>query len=301
MFTFNTIALEDFNRRFGLSVLRDCAMSFVGKIPTKLEKRVVPCGTAKHVTDALQNSGIAGIITKTDLADMVPESYGLAVAENPQASAYLLHEHLCSMPDFLWADFDTRIDPAATIQTGAMVAERNVVIGAGTIIMPGAVICERTVIGANCVISPGVVLGCDAFEIDLNRTIRMVLKQAGGVLLEDNVEIQAKSTIVRATFGGFTSIGAETKIDCQVYVAHDNMIGKRVQIAGSAALLGRVSVGDDTFIGPNCSISNGVKIGENATITIGSVVVRDVETGTRVTGNFAVPHAIWLRFVKSLV
>jgi UDP-3-O-[3-hydroxymyristoyl] glucosamine N-acyltransferase LpxD len=301
MFTLNTIALAKFGGKFGMSVLRDCAMSYVGKIPTRLEKRLVSCGTAKHVAAALQNIGIVGIITKPEFAALVPETFGLAVSENPQASAYLLHEHLCGLPDFLWKDFDTRIDPTAIVCTGAMVAERNVVIGAGTIIMAGAVICERAIIGTNCVISPGAVVGCDAFEIDLSRSPRVILKQAGGVLLGDNVEIQANSTIVRSTFGGFTTIGAETKIDCQVYVAHDCDVGKRVQIAGNTSLLGRVSVGDDTFIGPNCSISNGVKIGKHATVSIGSVVVRDVEAGARVTGNFAVPHANWLRFVKSLV
>lgn len=300
MFTHNTIALVKFDGKFDISVLRDCAMSTIGKIPSDLQNRVVPCGTSSHLTEAKQQIGISGIITTAELASLVPEELGLAVSQKPQASAYLLHEHLCATPDFLWADFASRVDLTANVHSGAVIAERNVVIGAGTTIMAGAVVCERVVIGANCVISPGVVLGCDAFEVDLNRSPRSVLRQAGGVLLEDYVEIQSNSTIARATFGGFTTIGAETKIDCQVYVAHDCKIGQRVQIAGNTSLLGRVIVGDETYIGPNCSISNGIEIGENSTISIGSVVIRDVEPRTRVTGNFAVLHEKWIRFVKSL-
>ena len=300
MFTHNTIALVKFDGKFDISVLRDCAMSTIGKIPSDLENRVVPCGTSSHITEAQQLIGISGIITTPELAKLVPEALGLAVSKKPQASAYLLHEYLCATPNFLWADFVSRVDPTANVHSGAVIAEQNVVVGAGTTIMAGAVVCERVVIGANCVVSPGVVLGCDAFEVDLNRNPRVVLRQAGGVLLEDNVEIQANSTIARATFGGFTTIGAETKIDCQVYVAHDCKVGQRVQIAGNTSLLGRVAVGDETFIGPNCSISNGVTIGDNSVITIGSIVIRDVDAATRVTGNFAVLHEKWIKFVKSL-
>lgn len=290
----------EFDAQFEITVLRDCAMSTIAKIPTDLDNRVVPCSTAKHITEAQQMVGISGIITKPDLAKLVPQTHGLAVSARPQASAYLLHDHLCTMPEFLWTNFASIVDPTANIHSSAVVAEQNVVIGAGTTIMANAVVCERVVIGKNCVISPGVVLGSDAFEIDVNRTPRVILRQAGGVLLEDNVEIQANTTIDRATFGGFTTIGAETKIDCQVYVAHDCKVGKGVQIAGNTSLLGRVVVGDGTFIGPNCSISNGVKIGENATVSIGSIVVRTVESDTTVTGNFAVLHEKWIKFVKSL-
>src|SRR3569623_246069 len=102
MFTGNTVQLMQFDGQFGLQVVRDCALSYVAKIPSELERRLVPCGEARHVVEA---AALAG---------------------------------------FQWADFPSRIDPAADIRPGAGVAERNVVIGPATVVMPGAVICERS-------------------------------------------------------------------------------------------------------------------------------------------------------------
>ena len=118
--------------------------------------------------------------------------------------------------------------------------------------------------------------------------------------LDDGVEILSKCTVVRATFGGFTRIGRDTKLDCQVHVAHDCVVGERVRIAACAELSGRVDVGDDAFVGPNVSISNGLTIGPRAFVTLGSVVVRNVDPDQRVTGHFALPHKNWLRFIKSI-
>jgi UDP-3-O-[3-hydroxymyristoyl] glucosamine N-acyltransferase len=300
MFTGHTVQLAEFDGQFGLEVIRDCALSYVGKVPTELERRVVPCNERRHLKDALGREGIVGIITCGENVGLIPEAYGLAISSDPQASAWQLHDSLTSRAGFQWEDFPTRVDSAADVRPGAHVAERNVVVGPNSVIMPGAVVCERTVIGANCLVGPGSVIGCEAFEVDTTLESWALLKQSGGVLLEDGVEITGLTTVVRATFGGFTSLGEQTKLDCHVHVAHDCKIGRRVRIAAAAELSGRVTVGDEVFIGPNCSISNGLTIGEKSTITIGAVVVRDVEPGSRVTGHFAVPHTNWLRFVKSI-
>lgn len=300
VFTGNTTALSQFDGHFGLRVVRDCDFAYVGKVPSKLNARLVPCGARKHVNEAGASEGIAGIVTTEELAGEVPAQMGLAIADRPVSATLRIHERLLERKNFQWEDFASLIDETARIHPAAIVEPRNVVIGAHSIIGPGAVICERTIIGENCRIGPGVVIGCDAFEVDLESDPRRVLRQGGGVLLENHVEIEAKSTIVRATFGGFTRIGRETKLDCQIHVAHDCDIGERVRLAACAEISGRVTIGNDAFIGPNCSISNGLQIGENATVTIGSVVVRNVEAGQRVTGNFALPHVKWLSFIKSI-
>lgn len=300
MFTGNTIRLSEFAGVEGLAIVRDCAFAYVGKALTNLEARVVPCGKPIHIAEALETNGVVGIITTAGLAPSVPDHLGLAVADAPQAAAYGVHEQLCALPGLQWEDFPTCIDPKAIIQPGALIAERNVMIGQRTIIWAGAVICERSIIGADCSIGPGAVIGTDAFEVDIGRSPYRVLRQAGGVWLGDHVEVQAKCTIVRATFGGFTRLGAEVKLDCQVHLAHDCTVGPRTRIAACAEISGRVNIGSDVFLGPNCSISNGLTIGDGATITIGAVVVRDVEAGQRVTGHFALPHTSWLKFIKSI-
>lgn len=298
MFTNSTISLQEFAGQMGLSVQRDCKFSFVGKAPTNLDRRIVPCSALKHINEALVTDGIAGIITTPELASRVPDLLGLATCETPQATAWALHEELAKRPGLQWTDFPSRVHPDADVRAGAHVAARNVEIGARTIVMPGAVICERTIVGADCLIGPGTVLGCEAFEVDGAREPQRLLAQAGGVRLGDNVEITGHSTVVRATFGGFTELAPGAKLDCHVHVAHDCRIGERTCIAAGAILSGRVMVLQDVFIGPNATISNGVTIGEGATVTLGAVVVRDVPSGERVTGHFAVPHRAWLRFIK---
>ncbi|MTH95254.1 UDP-3-O-(3-hydroxymyristoyl)glucosamine N-acyltransferase [Roseibium sp. RKSG952] len=300
MFTFATESLAAFRDRFGLGVVRDCSFAFVGKIPQKIAPRLVGCVSAHLISDACAFNGISGIVTLPELSDLVPDHLGLAISEAPIASLYQIHEDIARRPDFQWKSFDSWIHPSATVHNSAVIAPRNVRIGENSIIGENAVICPRTLIGDNCGVGPGTVIGSEAFEVNNFTSPRRVLYQSGGVMLGNDVEVQAKCTIVRATFGGFTLIGDETKLDCQIHVAHDCQVGKRVQIAACAELSGRVSIGDGVFIGPNATISNGVSIGEGATVTLGSVVVRDVPASARVTGNFALPHTKWLDFIRSI-
>jgi len=300
MFTGNTLRLKDFDGKFGLQVQRNCDFSYVAKVPTRLARRIVPCEKPLHITNAVKNKGIVGIVTTHELAALVPEALGLALAAQPVLAAIQLHEHVADIPDFQWRSFATRIHPSAIVHSSASISENDVEIGAGTIVHPNAVLFPRTFIGENCSIGAGTVVSTDAFEINTRVAPYAIIRQSGGVRLADNVDVQAKCTLVRATFGGFTELGAETKLDCQVHFAHDCIAGKRVRIAACAELSGRVEIGDDCFIGPNVSVSNGVRIGARAQVTIGSVVTRDVQDDQTVTGNFAVPHEKWLAFVKAV-
>lgn len=298
MFTGTLVRLADFDARFSLSVVRDAGFAFVGKIPTQLKNLLVPCASARHIAEAAARRDIVAVVTLPELAGDVPETLGLALSPTPQASAWLLHEHIARVPGLQWSDFPSRIAASADVRPGAHVASRNVVIGDHTVVMPGAVVSERSLIGANCHIGPGTVIGCEAFEVDTGREPQVLLGQAGGVMIGDHVSITGHSTLARATFGGFTTLEDEVMLDCHVYVAHDCRIGPRVRIAACADLSGRVNVGRDSYIGPNCTISNGINIGDGATVTLGAVVVRDVPPGERVTGHFAVEHRKWLRFIK---
>ncbi|WP_299913102.1 DapH/DapD/GlmU-related protein [uncultured Paracoccus sp.] len=299
MFTGNTVTLSDLAGPLELDVRRDAAIAYVGKVPTRLDQRLVPCGKQAHLNEAAGQSGIAAYVVPEGLAPEVASEAGLVVSAEPAATAMRVHEYLAALPNFQWADFDTRIDPTAVISPGAHVAPRNVVIGARSVIGPNAVLLERSIIGADCEIGPGTVVGGEAFEQCPGAAPKRILRQTGGVLIEDWVTIQALGTIVRATFGGFTRVRRETKMDAHVHVAHDCQIGERVTITACAEISGRVEIGDDAYLGPNCTISNGVRIGRKATITIGSVVVRDVPDGIRVTGNFALPHENWLNLIRA--
>lgn len=299
MFTEKKTALSNFAKIANLKVVRDAEFSYVGKIPTALTGRVVPAMKLSHIESAKHHDGIAAFIVPANIANLVPVEFGLAITETPQIAAGIIQEQLCADADFQWEGFQSKIDADANISPAAHVASHDVVIGAGTHIGPNAVILPRSIIGRNCYIGPGTVIGMEAFEHMAGSSPSRILPQTGGVRIEDYVTIQANCTVVRATFGGFTILGRETMLDCQVHVAHDCKIGQRVKLTACTEISGRVEIGDDSFLGPNCSISNGIKLGQKVHITIGSVVVRDVADGQRVTGNFALPHQKWLNFIRT--
>ena len=300
MFTQRLFSLTEFTEAAALRVERDCRFAFVGKTGTALSPRLVACRAEKHLHAALAEEGVSGVIVTEALRAAAPERLGLAVAEDPVAALNLVQERLARDDSGQWAGFDSRIHESVRIFPGAYVAPRDVVIAEGAVIHPNAVILPRTLIGRHSTVGPGTVVGADAFEVDATATPHRIIPQSGGVKIGDFVDLQAKCTIVRATFGGFTEIGDETKFDCQVHFAHDCRAGRRVRIAACAELSGRVEVGDGAFLGPNVSITNGCRIGARAHVTIGAVVTRDVPEDGHVTGNFALPHERWLNFIRSL-
>lgn len=300
MFTGHTLPFAEFSGRFGLDVRRGCDFAYVGKVPTRLERRIVPCTRPQHLAQALEAEGIAGVIVGADLAPEVPEGLGLAISADPVLSAMELHEHVAAIEGFQWADFDSRIDPSAQVHPSAIVAERNVVIGPRTVIGPGTVVRERSIIGADCDLGTGNVIGLDALDLFPSKERRRVLRQSGGVQIADEVTVLAKCTLVRATFGGFTRLERGVIADVLIHIAHDCVIGAGSTLVACCEISGRCELGEDCYIGPNASIRNGVRIGAGAKVSMGAVVTRDVPAGATVSGNFAVDHEKWLDFMRSI-
>jgi UDP-3-O-[3-hydroxymyristoyl] glucosamine N-acyltransferase len=302
VFTGNTINLATVvnDLTVGVDLVRDGQFSYVGKVPTELERRVVPATTAQHIEAASAQSGVVGVITRPELASLVPSDKSLLISEEPVTAALLIHEKLCAIDGFLWESFDSRIDPSARVHKSAVIAERDVVIGPGAEVGPTSVVLERSVIEGGAHVGVGVVVGLDAFEIFEGANPRRILKQAGGVWLESGATVLAHCTLVRATFGGFTRLCRGAMVDVLVHVAHDVTLEDNSTVVACAEVSGRCTVGEGAYIGPNACIRNGITVGSNATVSMGAVVTRDVADDATVSGNFAVPHEQWLGFVKSL-
>lgn len=105
----------------------------------------------------------------------------------------------------------------------------------------------------------------------------------GNVIIEANVEIGSNTCIDRAVEGS-TIIGAGTKIDNLVHVAHGVKIGKNCLIVAGTVIGGSSEIGNNCFLGINCSIKNKVNIGNNVTIGMGAIVLADVPDNTTVIG-----------------
>lgn len=284
----------------GLEIVRPCRFSFPAKILTPVDDILVPLVTEKALSDLFARSGIAGVIATRDMAASVPDTMGLAIAHDPMRALNEIHLALANMPDRLWQDFHSAIDPSAIIHPTAWIAPRNVRIGAHAVVMAGAVVHERSDIGTGTRIHSHVVIGSDAYEIITLDGRQSLRPQTGGVATGEECEIMAGVVVTRSAFCGATIIDSRSVLDCNVVVSHDCRIGQNVRIGGSSWIGGRVTIGDHASIGPNCTIGNGLAVGEAATVSLGSVVTRNVAQGAHVSGNFAIEHERMLNHIRRI-
>jgi UDP-3-O-[3-hydroxymyristoyl] glucosamine N-acyltransferase len=282
------------------AIVRDGVFRSLGFVIHSRSEMLVPLYDARYLGAYERAGHVACAIATRALAPKVPAGQGLVIDDDPATLLYRIHIHLAENTKFYGEDFATEIAPSARIEPGAHVAAKNVRIGADTVIEPNATILERSIIGANVIIRAGCVVGAQGFGIRDMDGKRVNIPHAGGVRIGDNVEILSNCSIAKGTFGSFTTIGRDTKINACTYVAHNVIVGERCQVAASAVLAGSVQLGNDVWIGPNSTVSNGVTVGDGAKVSLGAVVTRDVPPGARVTGNFAVEHDKFLGFLKSI-
>ncbi|PKH68342.1 UDP-3-O-(3-hydroxymyristoyl)glucosamine N-acyltransferase [Flavobacterium sp. ALD4] len=153
----------------------------------------------------------------------------------------------------------------------------NVVIGDNVTIFAGTKIYEQTVIGNNCAIHSGSVIGADGFGFAPNPdgTFKKI-PQIGNVIIEDDVDIGACTTIDRATMGS-TIIRKGVKLDNQIQIAHNVEIGENTVIAAQTGVAGSTKIGKNGMIGGQVGIAGHLTIGNNVRIQAQSGVGRNIK------------------------
>ena len=208
------------------------------------------------------------------------------------------------------------IHPSAVIGPGAVVEGAsigaNVVVGEGTVIGPGSILYPGvfvgtgTEVGRDCIVWPNVVIrehvkigdrviihpnctiGADGFSYLQREGQHIRVPQVGTVLIEDDVEIGANTTIDRARSGA-TRIGRGTKLDNLVMVAHNCDIGVGCLLAAMSGVAGSSRLGDYVVCGGDVGIIDHLDIGDGVQIGAGSTVLKDIPAGSLVRGNPAQP------------
>lgn len=164
------------------------------------------------------------------------------------------------------------------------VIEGNVIIGDNTEIHHNVVIRNRTRIGANCTIFSGTIIGERGFNYTINEDCsKHMLKHYGGVVIEDDVHIGDNCCIIQGAIDD-TVIKRGVKINTMVHIAHNDVIGQNTIITAPTHVCGSVTIGANCHVGSTI-IRNQVSIGDNAFLGLGSVVVKDVQSGGVVVGN----------------
>jgi UDP-3-O-[3-hydroxymyristoyl] glucosamine N-acyltransferase len=161
----------------------------------------------------------------------------------------------------------------------------RVQIGENTLIYPGVRIYPGTVIGKNCIIQSGVVIGSDGFGFapQADNQYKKV-SQIGNVIIEDNVEIGANTTIDRATLGS-TIIRKGVKLDNLIQIAHNVEVGENTVIAAQTGISGSTKIGKNCMIGGQVGIIGHLIIGDNVKIAAQSGISSNIKDGEVVMGS----------------
>ncbi|QXP73860.1 UDP-3-O-(3-hydroxymyristoyl)glucosamine N-acyltransferase [Tenacibaculum sp. AHE15PA] len=160
----------------------------------------------------------------------------------------------------------------------------NTKIGDNTTIFAGVKIYSETEIGSNCKIHSGSVIGSDGFGFAPTESGEYTtIPQIGNVIIEDNVDIGANSTIDRATLGA-TIIRKGVKLDNQIQVAHNVEIGKNTVIASQTGIAGSAKIGESCMIGGQVGIVGHITIGNNVRIQAQSGIGKSIKDNDVVQG-----------------
>jgi UDP-3-O-[3-hydroxymyristoyl] glucosamine N-acyltransferase len=161
-------------------------------------------------------------------------------------------------------------------------------IGEDVCLFPNAVIYARTLIGNRVTIHSGTVIGSDGYGYVLDEGRHRKVLQVGNVVIHDDVEIGANCAIDRAALGS-TLIGAGTKIDNLVHVAHNVEMGRHCLIMGQTGIAGSTQLGDYAVVASQSGIAGHLKLGKQSTVGAKSGVMRDIPDGGTVLGYPAAP------------
>jgi UDP-3-O-[3-hydroxymyristoyl] glucosamine N-acyltransferase len=205
-------------------------------------------------------------------------------------------------------DPSAAIGPLAVVEAGAVIGARarihalvyvgpGVGVGEESEIHPGVVLRDGVTVGRRVIIHAGAVLGADGFGFRWEDGRHRKIPQVGRVVVEDDVEIGANTTVDRATLG-VTLIRRGAKIDNLVQVAHNVEIGEHCVIAAQTGIAGSSSLGGGVVLAGQVGIADHVHIGDGAIMSAQSGTTKDVEPGARMAGSWARPvveaQRIWV-------
>lgn len=274
-----------------LNAVRFGCVSFVSRAPTEAD--LSPVDRFKGVTLFCEERSV-------DRLEGLPEATLIVVANPRLAFMRAVARFFASKPEGGGVHSTAIIDETAIIDSGATIGPfclvgPRCVVGAGCVLGPNVSLMQDIKLGARVLIGGGTVIGADGFGYERNETGELEkFPHIGGVVIEDDVEIGSNTSIDRGTLNP-TRIRARARIDNQVHVAHNVVIGEDAAIIAQAMIGGSVKIGDRAWIAPSATIMNQVTIGADATVGLGAVVVKSVPDGETVMGSPAQPDVDFRR------
>jgi UDP-3-O-[3-hydroxymyristoyl] glucosamine N-acyltransferase len=205
-------------------------------------------------------------------------------------------------------DPGARIDPTAhvgplcVVEAGAQIGAgvilqasvfvgRYAQVGEGCLVMPGCVIATTCSLGRRVHLQPGVVIGSDGFGYEFVAGRHEKVPQIGTVVIGDDVEIGANSTVDRARFSR-TEVGEGTKIDNLVQIAHNVMIGRHCIVCAQAGVSGSTTLEDYVILGGQAGLGGHITLGKGSKVGGGAGLAASIPAGAYVNGTPAIPYML---------
>ncbi len=255
-------------------------------------------GNSRYGT-SFSHSRAGACVVRPGVSRAAPKDMALVLNDDPYKAFALISRAF--YPEGTRA---TGIDPGANVHPTAILGE-GCQVAAGAVIGPGAELGANCTVGANCSLShclignnvtihPGARIGQPGFGFAHGGGQPVDLPQLGRVIIEDDVEIGANTTVDRGS-GPDTIIGAGCRIDNLVQIAHNVVLGRGCIIAAQCGIAGSTHLGDGVVVGGQAGFAGHLKIGDGARIAAKSGVMRDIPPGEVYGGSPAQPIRQWHR------
>jgi len=221
------------------------------------------------------------------------------INKTAKVSSSAIVDPSCAIGANVIVDDKTVIKSNVSIGPGCVIG-KNLSIGSDTRLLANIVLCDHVTIGERVIIHPGVVIGADGFGLANDHGVWLKIPQLGSVIIGDDVEIGANTTIDRGAIGT-TVIEDGVKIDNQVQIGHNVCIGAHTAIAGCVGIAGSTSIGKRCMIGGAAAINGHIDIIDDVIITAMSGVANSIkEPGMYSSGMPATSALEWRKNMASL-
>lgn len=234
-------------------------------------------------------SGLAALLNLVEQAKM--NKSGISSAAFIAASATVGSE--CYVGNFAYIGENVKLGKNCKVYPQAYIGD-NVTIGDNSIFYPHSTIYDGCIIGNNCIMHAGSVIGSDGFGFAPEGENYKKIPQLGNVILEDDVEIGANTTIDRAVMGS-TLIHRGVKLDNLVQIAHNVEVGENTVMAAQVGIAGSVKIGSHCMFGGQVGLAGHIHIADHVRFGAQSGVISDIKEAKTVLGAPAIEAKSFMR------